>query len=76
MGSYSKERIQIKIVISILLKVTKTMNRSPDRSNPKRTFEIYSEIILKDIRELEKFALENDLIEDYESFMSDVRDIL
>ena len=63
------------MIISIL-KVIKTMNRSPNKSNPKRTFEIYSEIILKDIRELEKFALENNLIEDYESFMSDVRDIL
>jgi hypothetical protein len=52
------------------------MNRSPDKSNPKRTFGIYSEIILKDIRELEKFALENHLIEDYEDFKSDVRDIL
>ena len=64
------------LMIISILKVIKTMNRSPDKNNPKRTFEIYSEIILKDIRELEKFALENHLIEDYEDFKSDIRDIL
>ena len=64
------------LMIISILKVIKTMNRSPDKSNPKRTFGIYSEIILKDIKELEKFSLENHLIEDYEDFKSNIRDIL
>lgn len=49
------------------LKVIKTMNLSP-----KRTFEICSEKILKDIRELKKFSFENYLVEDYEDFIRDV----
>jgi hypothetical protein len=72
--SYFLAKVKILMTISIL-KVIKTMNRSPDKSNPKRTFGIYSEIILKDIRELEKFALENHLIEDYEDFRNDIRDM-
>jgi len=74
-ASYFLVKVKILMIISIL-KVIKTMNRSPDKSNPKRTFGIYSEIILKDIRELEKFAIENHLIEDYEDFKSDIRDVM
>ena len=40
--------------------------------SPKETFEIYSETILKDLRKLKKFALENYLINDYENLKRDI----
>ena len=64
--SYFLAKVKILMIINTL-KVIKTMNLSP-----KRAFEICSEKILKDIRELKKFSFENYLVEDYEDFIRDV----
>lgn len=42
------------------------MNRPPTSNNPIKTFNIYSEIILKDINEIKKFAIANKLLDTQE----------
>lgn len=42
------------------------MNRPPASKNPIETFNIYSEIILKDINEIKKFAIDNKLLDTQE----------
>ena len=42
------------------------MNRPPTSKNPIETFNIYSEIILKDINEIKKFAIDNKLLDTQE----------
>lgn len=44
------------------------MNRPPSSQNPKSKFWIYSEIILKDISELQDYADNNNLEEEYDEF--------
>ena len=52
------------MIISIL-KVIKTMNRI-NKQNSQHTFEVYTQIILKDIRKARQYAIDNDLIDTQE----------
>ena len=52
------------MIISIL-KVIKTMNRT-NKQNPQHTFEVYTQIILKDIRKARQYAIDNNLIDTQE----------
>ena len=52
------------MIISIL-KVIKTMNRT-NKQNPQHTFNVYTQIILKDIRKARQYAIDNDLIDTQE----------
>ena len=38
------------------------MNRTPSKQNPQHTFEVYTQIILKDVREAKQYAIEHNLI--------------
>ena len=48
-----------------ILKVIKTMNRT-NKQNPQHTFEVYTQIILKDIRKARQYAIDNNLIDTQE----------
>lgn len=52
------------MIISIL-KVIKTMNRI-NKQNSQHTFEVYTQIILKDIRKARQYAIDNNLIDTQE----------
>ena len=41
------------------------MNRT-SKQNPQHTFEVYTQIILKDIRKARQYAIDNDLIDTQE----------
>ena len=57
-------KVKILMIISIL-KVIKTMNRT-NKQNPQHTFNVYTQIILKDIRKARQYAIDNDLIDTQE----------
>ena len=57
-------KVKILMIISIL-KVIKTMNRT-NKQNPQHTFEVYTQIILKDIKEAKQYATDNNLIDTQE----------
>lgn len=42
------------------------MNRPPSSQNPKERFKIYSQIILKDIAEIEQYVIDNNLLDTQE----------
>ena len=42
------------------------MNRPPSSQNPNMKFQIYSQIILKDIAEIEQYAKDNNLLDTQE----------
>ena len=62
--SYFLAKVKILTTISIL-KVIKTMNRT-SKQNPQHTFEVYTQIILKDIREARQYAIDHNLIDTQE----------
>ena len=62
--SYFLAKVKILMTISIL-KVIKTMNRI-NKQNSQHTFEVYTQIILKDIRKARQYAIDNDLIDTQE----------
>lgn len=62
--SYFMVKVEILMIISIL-KVIKTMNRT-SKQNPQHTFNVYTQIILKDIREARQYAIDNNLIDTQE----------
>ena len=57
-------KVKILMIISIL-KVIKTMNRT-NKQNPQHTFNVYTQIILKDIREAKQYAIDHNLIDTQE----------
>ena len=57
-------KVKILMIISIL-EVIKTMNRT-SKQNPQHTFEVYTQIILKDIREAKQYAIDHNLIDTQE----------
>ena len=61
---YFMAKVKILTTISIL-KVIKTMNRT-SKQNPQHTFEVYTQIILKDIREARQYAIDHNLIDTQE----------
>jgi hypothetical protein len=63
--SYFLAKVKILMIISIL-KVIKTMNRTPSKQNPQHTFEVYTQIILKDVREAKQYAIDHNLIDTQE----------
>lgn len=62
--SYFMVKVEILMIISIL-KVIKTMNRT-SKQNPQHTFNVYTQIILKDIREARQYAINHNLIDTQE----------
>ena len=62
--SYFLAKVKILTIISIL-KVIKTMNRI-SKQNSQHTFEVYTQIILKDIRKARQYAIDNNLIDTQE----------
>ena len=48
-----------------ILKVIKTMNRI-SKQDPQHAFEVYTQIILKDIRKARQYAIDNNLIDTQE----------
>ena len=62
--SYFLAKVKILMIISIL-KVIKTMNRI-SKQNSQYTFEVYTQIILKDIRKARQYAIDNNLIDTQE----------
>ena len=68
-------KVKILMIISIL-KVIKTMNRT-NKQNPQHTFKVYTQIILKDIREAKQYAIDHNLIDTQEflDFMDSLNEL-